>query len=117
MIKQTGAAYYPPGWWWGYPGWGWGGWPGWGYPGYPWYPGYISYYSYKEGTIVLEMVDGDSFRNIADWVEQPNDDVPDLVIRWLASIDGYISSNADYNAERAQRGIDEAFEQSPYLKK
>ncbi len=117
MIKQTGAVYYPPGWWWGYPGYGWGGWPGWGYPGYPWNPGYVSYYSYKEGTIALEMIDGDSFRNIENWVEQPTNDVPDLVIRWLASIDGYISSNGDYNAERAQRGVDEAFKQSPYLKK
>ncbi len=64
MMKYSGTVYYPPGWWWGYPGYGWGypGW-GWGYPGYGWgYPGYGYTYQYKVGTIVLEMVDGDSFR-------------------------------------------------------
>jgi hypothetical protein len=126
MIQQSGAVYYPPGWWWGYPGWGWGGWGGWwGYPGYGWNPGYVQYYSYKVGTIVLEMVDGKSFRDVNDWGESrgqgeqayTSDEVPDLTIRWMASIDGYISSNAEYNTDRAQRGMDEAFEQSPYLKK
>lgn len=128
MVEQKGAVYYPPGWWWGYPGYGWGGgWGGWwGYPGYGWgSPGYVQYYSYKVGTIVLEMVDGDSFRNVVAFGDshgQGNqassaDEIPDLTIRWMASIDGYISSDADYNADRAKRGMDEAFEQSPYLKK
>jgi hypothetical protein len=35
----------------------------------------------------------------------------------MASIDGYIASDANYNADRAKRGMDEAFTQSPYLKK
>jgi hypothetical protein len=116
MMRHSGAVYYPPGWWWGYPGWGWGGWPGWGWPGYPWDPGYVGYYSYKTGTVVIEMVDGDSFRNVEDWLGTREGDVPVLDIRWSAFIDGYLSSNADYNAERAQRGFEEAFEQSPYLK-
>ena len=127
MIEQTEAFYYPPGWWWGYPGYGWGGWGGWGgYPGYGWgSPGYVQYYSYKVGTIVLEMVDGESFRTSVDWGEShgqgqqasSGEEIPDLIIRWMGTIDGYISSDANYNADRAKRGMDEAFDQSPYLKK
>jgi len=117
MVRQTTATYYPPGWWLGYPGYGWGGYPGWGYPGYPWNPGYVSYSSYKEGTIVLEMIDGDSYENLSMWFLNPTNESPELLIRWLATIDGYIASSADYNKERAERGINEAFEQSPYLKK
>lgn len=111
VIRNSGAIYYPPGWWWGYPGYGWG-YPG--YPGYPWYPGYVTYYSYTTGTIILEMVDGDSYREA---LAAGENDVVELEIRWQATIDGYLSSNDEYNAERAQRGFEEAFEQSPYLKK
>ncbi|KPL15121.1 MAG: hypothetical protein AMS26_08605, partial [Bacteroides sp. SM23_62] len=96
-----------------------------GWPGYPWYPGYGYSYQYKVGTIVLEMVDGESFREFMDWQEEnpglgkqsAASEVPTLTIRWMAQIDGYISSNLEYNQERAQRGMDEAFTQSPYLKK
>jgi hypothetical protein len=126
MVKQEGAAYYPPGWWWGYPGYGWGGGGWWGWPGYGWGGGgYVQYYSYKVGTVVLEMVDGASFREMQEWQDSnPGqgqqsgaNEVPELLIRWMASIDGYIASDANYNADRAKRGVDEAFEQSPYLKK
>ena len=128
MVKTSGTVYYPPGWWWGYPGygWGWGSGYGWGWPGYGWgYPGYGYSYQYKTGTIVLEMVDGASFKSLLDWQESNQgqgqqsaaNEVPELLIRWMASIDGYITSNQEYNQERAQRGMDEAFTQSPYLKK
>jgi len=46
----------------------------------------------------------------------PND-IPKLLFRWTASIDGILGSSADYNGQRAERGFNEAFEQSPYLKK
>jgi hypothetical protein len=126
-MKYSGTVYYPPGWWWGYPGWGWG-YPGWGWggwPGYGWGPGYGYSYQYKIGTIVLEMVDGATFREFLAWQDENpglgkqsfSNDVPTLTIRWMAQIDGYISDNLEYNQERAQRGMDEAFEQSPYLKK
>jgi hypothetical protein len=125
MMKYSGTVYYPPGWWWGYPGYGWGwGW-GWGWPGYGWGPGYGYTYQYKTGTIVLEMVDGASFGEYVEWQESnpgqgqqsAANEVPTLLIRWMASIDGYLASDANYNADRAKRGMDEAFEQSPYLKK
>ena len=71
------------------------------------------------------MVDGDSFKAYLDWQESnPGqgqqsgaNEVPSLIIRWMANIDGYIASNQEYNQERAKRGMDEAFDQSPYLKK
>jgi hypothetical protein len=127
MMKYSGTVYYPPGWWWGYPGYGWG-YPGWGWggwPGYGWGGGYGYSYQYKIGTIVLEMVDGESFRAFEAWQESnpgglpqsSANEVPGLLIRWMAQIDGYITSSLEYNQERAQRGMDEAFTQSPYLKK
>ena len=115
LVKQSGAVYYPPGWWWGYPGWGWGGW--WGYPGYPGYPGYVQTYSYKIGNLAIEMIDGDSFRSFGNYVPGETIEIPELFVRWVATIDGYVTNNGDYDAQRAQRGLNEAFEQSPYLKK
>jgi len=120
MIKSTSVSYYPPGWWYGYPGYGWGypgwGYPGWGYPGYGG-GGYVSYNSYKEGTIILEMMDGASLVELYNWSQDGASDIPEIKVPWLAAIDGYLSSQGSYNQERAQRGIDEAFNQSPYLKK
>lgn len=127
MSKQTGVSYYP-GYWWGYPGyWGWyGGYykstnyyypPYWGYPSWG-----ATYYSYKTGTIVLEMADGDSVRAYREWLENAGEnpdsnEAPVIEFKWIAQIDGILSSTADYNISRAQRGFNEAFEQSPYLKK
>lgn len=128
MTKETGVVYYPY-WWWGYGGyWGWYG----GYykstnyyypPYWGWYPSYgATYYSYKTGTIVMEMADGDSVRDYQQWLENAGDDpdpddAPKIVFKWTASIDGILSSTGNYNIERAKRGFNEAFEQSPYLKK
>ena len=109
MVRSTTVTYYPPGWWWGYPGYGWG------YPGYGW--GYSSVQSYKEGTMIIEMLDGASLVELAAWNQDRANEIPELLVRWIATIDGYVSNNGDYNLERAQRGIDEAFDQSPYIKK
>ena len=117
-VRSYGSTYYPPGWWWGYPGYGWD-YPGygWAYPAYPWNPGYVSYYSYKEGGIILSMIDGESFRDMKSWQANPTDEPPEFMIRWMASIDGYLSGDENYNNERTEKGIGEAFEQSPYLRK
>lgn len=128
MTKETGVVYYPY-WWWGYGGyWGWYG----GYykstnyyypPYWGWYPSYgATYYSYKTGTIVMEMADGESVRAYKAWLENAGenpdpDDAPAISFKWTASIDGILSSTGSYNIDRAKRGFNEAFEQSPYLKK
>lgn len=110
------------GWWYPYyPGWGWGwgwytsgsrgtdywygGW--WGYypPGYGW--GGVPYYSsYTTGTLLMEMTNPDDYRVI------DNDTV--VPIYWAGALNGILSSGS--NSARISKGIDQAFEQSPYLK-
>ncbi len=112
-IEYTSYYYYYPGWWWGYPGY----WPPyWGpykksaadvnyyYPWYPYYPSYTYYTSY-EGLLLVEMADA---KTITD-----ND--PEIRFIWEAGIQGSLTADKSYNEERIQRGLDEAFEQSPYL--
>lgn len=131
MMQTDQTIWYNPGWWWGYPGYGWGwgwGWKStsyyyWWYPPYSWYPGYPITVSTQTGTLIFEMIDAESYRKILEWNEQnPNpptasDDVPALQINWQAYIEGYTTDDATYNKERALRGVEEAFNQSPYLRK
>ena len=126
MTKSDQTVYYGPGWWWGgyYPSWGWG----WGfywkstdywYPVYPWYPPAIPVtVSTYFGTIVYEMVDAASYRAIVEWNQQnpgQEEGAPEMEINWQAQIQGYSTDDGSYNQERAVRGTDEAFAQSPYL--
>lgn len=128
LMQKSGMVYN---WWWSYPGyWGWYG--GWYYkntdyyyypPYWGWYPT-ASYYNYKTGSMIMEMADGQSVRDYRAWLEanQPSgdmnsEDVPEILFRWTSQIDGVLGDSGDYNNERAQRGFNEAFEQSPYLKK
>jgi hypothetical protein len=99
-VNVTAGAYYP-GWWWGY------------YPCYPyyywwcyggWYPGGAYYYSFTEGSIAIEMVD----ISRSEGNERPT-------IIWLAGLTGVLYDNPT-TAERAIKGIDQAFKQSPYLR-
>lgn len=99
--KVTGAIYYPG---WGYPGYPW--YPGWGYGGYPGYGG-ASYYSYTTGTVMVNMMDikNHSF----------SDQVPAVI--WHAGLNGLVSSSDANNNSRIAYSINQAFTQSPYLKK
>ncbi len=136
LNEETGYSYYP-GYWYGYPGY-WGGW-GWGYGYYkgaksnssdayyggyyggyyPWY-GYGYSYTYKTGNLMLEMADGQKVRDMLRFLNQgpsysPADpDAPTMHYVWSAFVDGYQSG--DNNVDRVINGIDEAFENSPYLK-
>jgi hypothetical protein len=86
---NTTVYYYYDYWCWYYPyycGWGWG---------------YPSYSSYTTGTLLMAMIaDGD------DYVQ------PTRV--WTAAVNGLLSGA--YNVTRVNNAIDQAFEQSPYLK-
>jgi hypothetical protein len=91
--------------WW--PWWGWGGWwPGWG-PG--WGPGYpaVSVTRWNQGTLQITMID-------------PTDTDPDQQIfnvQWDATLSGVLSrADAPIDTDRIDRGIQQAFNQSPYLK-
>jgi hypothetical protein len=90
--------------WWDY--WGWYpywpvGWSGastnWYYPGY-WYP-----YSYTTGTVLIGMADARA--------SVGEGRVP---LMWSAGINGVLA-DAGTNVSIATAGIDQAFEQSPYL--
>jgi hypothetical protein len=101
-IDNSGVAWVPGGGWWGGyypPGWGWG-WGGWYYP--PYYP---VGYSYETGTVLINMADPDATDNPEDKVK----------IVWFGALDGLLSSSTSSNESRVIQGIDQAFDQSPYL--
>jgi hypothetical protein len=105
--------YYYYSWYW------WGGW--YPYYGYPWYP--VSY-TYQRGALLMEIADGESIRDYREWADGKTqgeienadpDEVPDINFVWQALISGVAGTEKAYNQERAERGINEAFDQSPYL--
>jgi hypothetical protein len=93
-IESTTIVY-----WYDYWGWWYGGY----YPGYPYYPYYPSYTSYTTGTLVMNLVDPAVTAGDGNSISQ-----------WTGAIAGMLSYS--YDANRANRLIDQAFTQSPYLK-
>jgi hypothetical protein len=81
---------------WWYGGW-YGGWYGW------YYPPYYTVSSYTTGTMLITIAD-------------PNEDSPigETEAKWVAAANG-LASGA-YDITRVTKGINQAFEQSPYLK-
>lgn len=124
FIDNTTIVSYPPGWWWGY-------YPYYSYYYYYWYPWYsypwyYEVYQYKTGSLIMEQVDAVSLETYRQWAEGKTQEeienadpseVPAVEISWQALINGVAGSSADYNLDRAERGVQEAFDQSPYLKK
>jgi hypothetical protein len=119
------TEYYTYGWWYSYYSYyyyyWWGGW--YPYYGYPW--GTVSY-TYQKGALLMELADGNSIRAYRAWADgkteweienaDPND-VPDINFVWQGLVSGVAGSEKSYNKDRAERGINEAFTQSPYLTK
>ena len=92
-LNNTGAGWVPS------PCWSyWCWWYGGG-----WYP---VYYSYNTGTILMQL--GDPVENLLD-------DGVDASPAWIAGLDGLLSSNVNNNIQGITNGINQAFEQSPYL--
>jgi hypothetical protein len=94
--ESTTYSYWGGG---GYWDWWYGGWYGWYYP-------YPVVTSYSTGSLIVTMVD-------------PNDTSADDKARvtWSFIINGLLEgTTAEFNA-RYTKGIDQAFTQSPYLKK
>jgi hypothetical protein len=122
MAVESTDYYY--GWWYGYYGYyGWysGGW--YPYYGYPWYPVSVTY---QQGALLTELVDGNSLRAYRLWADGKSeyeiehadpDSVPDIDFTWQSLVSGVAGTEKSYNKDRAERGINEAFTQSPYLKK
>lgn len=94
---------YPPGWWWGYPGY-----PGgcyWGcYP--PFYPLPPQVYAYSVGDFITETFD---LKNA-----ESNNNLQSI---WYMQLSGALSSTDATNVDRTVKGIQQAFIQSPYVKK
>ena len=78
----------------------WGAWGTWGY-------GFPVYYSYSENSLLMEMLD----------LAAPTGEDEELPVVWNAYIDGDLSGYRVFDLERMARGIDQAFEQSPYIQK
>jgi len=74
----------------------------WYYPN--WYP---VGYSYNTGTVLITM--GDPQMEI-----DPEDDIIANIV-WVAGLDGLLSSNINNNVNGVTKGINQAFEQSPYI--
>ncbi len=92
LRQNTGVGIvYPPIYW--YP-------PGWGCY-YCWYTPMPYTYDYEVGTVLLNMMD---HRNAS--VDSPS---------WVATMRGLLSSANVFSGDRAVGGINQAFDQSPYL--
>ena len=99
VVTTTGAGCIP----W-YPWWGWYPWyPGWGWGGGYCYPAYV--YSYQTGTLVIDMIDPNEGGN------------EEFGLVWHAGINGLTRSSQSGNQEFVRKTIDQAFSQSPYLKR
>jgi hypothetical protein len=92
-------VYYPWSYWgWYYPGYS----PGWGW-GYPYYPTYPVTSSYKTGSLMIQWTDP---QNIEDLVN----------VDWICIFNGLLEGGTASIVPRASTAIDQAFNQSPYIK-
>lgn len=95
-----------PYWWLDYPGYWpagyWGNWTGWYYP-------YPVTYSYTTNALIADMVDLTPV--VADDESKP------LTIVWSSYIGGPASASIYSDVQRMKKAIDQAFEQSPYIKR
>ncbi|MBL7965133.1 MAG: DUF4136 domain-containing protein [Flavobacteriales bacterium] len=87
----------------------WGGYWGWYYPwyGFGWYyPGYYPQYSaYTTGSLIIQMT-----------VPGETSATGNNPVMWIAVFNGLLEGSTAGIADRVVSGIDQAFEQSPYLK-
>jgi len=90
---------------WGYWGWWypyWDPWWGWYYPGY--YPPYVT--GYRSGSVFVQMVD-------AKPIPGQGENIP---VVWFSILNGLAEGGESNITTRIQKGLDQAFAQSPYLK-
>jgi uncharacterized protein DUF4136 len=82
----------------------------WGYPGYAYYYPYAVDYDYRSGSLILDMADLSSLNNRGNVASTTSGGLP--VVWTSISYKAYI----DNNVQSAGAAIDQAFEQSPYLR-
>lgn len=90
-METTTIFYYYDYWYWWYGGY----YPGWGYPSYGG--------SYTTGTLLMSLIDPEQVGANGN-----------AIFQWTGAINGILTGS--YNATRVNKGIDQAFAQSPYLK-
>ena len=105
IISEFTVVVTNPGWWWGYPGYGWWWNSGFGY-GYPFYGGgysplwYNSYYQHTTGSVIIDMVDLSATE-------------ADTAFVWNAIVNGLVDeSQTEITGDRIKKGIESAFHQS-----
>jgi hypothetical protein len=91
--ETTTILYYYDYWYWWYGGY----YPGWG--GY--YPAYVT--TYSTGTLIMGLVDPEAVAANGN-----------PVVQWSGALNGVLTGY--YDANRISKGIDQIFDQSPYLK-
>jgi hypothetical protein len=103
-LRNTTIYAIPPGYWWGYPGWGspcyWGYCGGYGY----WYPYYYTV-SVSTGTLIVEMAD---LKNSAANGK--------LNIVWDIVGNGQVGTSSAFIVDPCMKTVVQGFQQSPYLK-
>jgi len=103
-LRNTTIYSIPPGYWWGYPGWGppcyWGYCGGYGY----WYPYYYTV-SVSTGTIIVE---------VADLKDANANGKLDIV--WSDVGNGQVGTSTSFIVDQCIKTVDQGFAQSPYFK-
>ncbi|MGK0385727.1 MAG: hypothetical protein ACI849_000332 [Patiriisocius sp.] len=102
IIQITNVGGLCTGWWGGYSGYWGGGY--WGYPGYGYYYPYCGYYTFNTGSLTIDMID-----------LKDTDTTTNLNAVWTGTLFGVLSSSDASNVDKALKGIDQAYDQSPYL--
>lgn len=87
----------------------WPGWAGWWGPFPPVWSPVPVVSTFRTGTLAFPMV------RLGETLGDRDPDAAVEVI-WYAAADGLLSSNRNANADRVRRAINQAFEQSPYLR-
>jgi len=89
-------------------------WPGWG--GFSGYDGsWGVYYPWATSAAYVSVLDAGSLRIDMLDTRTANPSTKQLTAIWNASVDGVLSGSLDSIAKRIEKGIDQAFAQSPYL--
>lgn len=105
----------------------WGGYYGyyWGYPGWGYYYPYPTYYAYEPGTLIIDMADLDAAREmypdgLPEKPADPSEGNPGpggVPVVWtMAGYRAYVDDSDTVKVTQANAAIDQAFDQSPYLK-
>jgi hypothetical protein len=95
-VEVVTVDYYP-GWWAGYPGW---------FPwDYPYYYPWSTVYAYDSGSVIIDAYDAKNAASKGQYRAI-----------WGSVTFGALNSSDDVNLNRAERAIDQSFEQSPYFK-